>query len=87
MLTFLLKNGKMKLSGGLYFENARKQFKSNLVLVVVLVLESKGLYYDYPRLETLIFSDKIFVEIPRCLEIPLIDFCETSHNRKQATKV
>ena len=27
------------------FENTRKSFKSNLVLVVVLALESKGLYY------------------------------------------
>ena len=42
---FVVKNGKMKLSGSLYFENTRKSFKSNLVLVVVLVLESKGLYY------------------------------------------
>ena len=44
VLTFLVKNGKMKL----YFENARKNFESNLVfvrLVDVLVLESKGLYY------------------------------------------
>ena len=28
-----------------------------------------------------------FVEIPRYLEIPLIDFCETSHNRRQTPKV
>ena len=43
VLTFLVKNGKMKLPGSLYFENTRKSLKSNLVLVVVLVLESKGL--------------------------------------------
>ena len=30
--------------GCLLFENTRKNLKSNLVLVVVLVLESKGLY-------------------------------------------
>ena len=29
----------------------------------------------------------LFVEIPRYLEIPLIDFCETSHNRRQTPKV
>ena len=29
----------------------------------------------------------VLVEIARYLEIPLIDFCETSHNRKQAPKV
>ena len=29
----------------------------------------------------------LFVEIARNLEIPLIDFCETSHNSKQAAKV
>ena len=28
-----------------------------------------------------------FGEIPRYLEIPPIDFCETSHNRRQAPKV
>ena len=37
VLTFLAKNGRMKL----YFENKRKNFESNLVLV----LEPKGLYY------------------------------------------
>ena len=33
----------MKLSGCLFFDNTRKNFKLNLVLVVVL--ESKGLCY------------------------------------------
>ena len=28
-----------------------------------------------------------FVEIQRYLEIPVTDFCETSHNRRQAPKV
>ena len=41
VLTFLEKNGKMKLC--LYFGNTPKNFKSNLVLVVILVLESKVL--------------------------------------------
>jgi len=45
VLTFLVKNGKMKLSKGVYILRIReKAFKLNLVLVVVLVLESKGLY-------------------------------------------
>ena len=35
----------MKLSGRLLFENTRKNFKLNLVVVVVLVIESKGLYF------------------------------------------
>ena len=35
----------MKNSGVSIFDNTRKNFKSNLVLVVVLVLESKGLYF------------------------------------------
>ena len=36
----------MSYPGCLLFENTReKNFKLNLVLVVVLVLESKGLYY------------------------------------------
>ena len=30
--------------GCLYFDNTRKNFKSNLLLIVVLVLETKGLY-------------------------------------------
>ena len=29
----------------------------------------------------------LFVEIQRYLEIPRIDFCETSHSRRQAPKV
>ena len=33
---------KWSFPGSLYFENTRKNVKSNLVLVVVLVLESKG---------------------------------------------
>ena len=33
---------KRKFPGNLYFENTRKNFKSNLVFLVVLVLESKG---------------------------------------------
>ena len=37
VLTFLVKNGKMSL----YFENTRKNLKSNLALVVVLVLNLK----------------------------------------------
>ena len=37
---------KLSFPGSLYFENTRKNFKSNLVLVVVLVLESKGLHYQ-----------------------------------------
>ena len=43
---FSSENGKMTLArvrGSLYFENKRKNLKSNLALVVVLVLESKGL--------------------------------------------
>ena len=31
--------------GSLYFQNTRKNLKSNLILVVVLVLESKDVYY------------------------------------------
>ena len=43
-LTFLVKNGKMKLSKGVYvLRISEKAFKLNLVLVVVLVLESKSL--------------------------------------------
>ena len=33
------------LRGVYYLENTRKNFKLNLVLVVVLVLESKAFYY------------------------------------------
>ena len=29
----------------------------------------------------------VFVEIPRYLQIPTIDFCETSHFRKRAPEV
>ena len=37
----------MKHSGCLFFDNTRKNLKLNLVLVVtvILVLESKGLFY------------------------------------------
>ena len=48
VLTFLVKNGKMKLSWeSIFWEYAKNlsSFQSNLVLVVVLVLESKGLYH------------------------------------------
>ena len=31
-------------------------------------------------------KSSLFVEIPRYLEIPLIDFCETSHSRRQSSK-
>ena len=43
VLTFLVKKSTMKNSGGLFFDNTRKNFKSNLVLVVIFVLESRGL--------------------------------------------
>ena len=43
VLTFLVKMVKWSFPGSLYFENTRENFKSNLVLVVVL--ESKALYY------------------------------------------
>ena len=46
MLTFLVKKSEIKLSGvSIFLEYAKKNLKSNVVLVVVLVLESKGLYY------------------------------------------
>ena len=37
----------MKLSGRLLFENTRKKFKLNLVivLVIVLIIESNGLHF------------------------------------------
>ena len=38
------KDGQRSYPGCLLFENTQKNFKSNLALVVVLVLESKGLY-------------------------------------------
>ena len=40
MLTFLVKKSTVKNFGCLFFDNTRKNVKSNLVLVVVLVLES-----------------------------------------------
>ena len=43
VLTFLVKKVQRRIRGCLFFDNTRKNFKSNLVLVVVLVLESKGL--------------------------------------------
>ena len=43
VLTFLVKIVQRRIRGCLFFDNTRKNFKSNLVLVVVLVLESKGL--------------------------------------------
>ena len=43
MLTFLVKKSEIKLSGvSIFLEYAKKNLKSNVVLVVVLVLESKG---------------------------------------------
>ena len=44
----------MKLSGeSIFWEDAKKSFKSNLALLVVLVLESKGLYLltDYTTIK------------------------------------
>ena len=35
---------KWSFPGSLYFENTRKNLKSNLVIVVVLVLKSEGLF-------------------------------------------
>ena len=43
VLTFLVKKSTMKNSEVSIFDNTRKNFKSNLILVVVLVLESEGL--------------------------------------------
>ena len=48
MLTFLVKKRYNKAFRGVFFfDNTRKNFKSNLVLIVtvILVLESKGLFY------------------------------------------
>ena len=44
---------KWSFLASLYFENTRKNFKSNLALAVVLVLESKGLYLltDYTAIK------------------------------------
>ena len=44
VLTFLVKKVQRRIRGCLFFDNTRKNFKSNLVLVVVLVLGSKVLY-------------------------------------------
>ena len=46
-----ISNKQWSFPGCLLFENTRKNFKSNLVLVVVLVLESKGLYCLKHRLQ------------------------------------
>ena len=46
--SFIFSNEKKvqwSFPGCLFFENTRKNFKLNLVLVVVLLLESKGLYF------------------------------------------
>ena len=46
VVTFLVKKRTMKLSGGpifLEYSTQKKNLKSNLVLAVVLVFESKGL--------------------------------------------
>lgn len=39
----------MKNSGVSIFDNMRKNFKSNLVVIVALVLESKGLYLSISK--------------------------------------
>ena len=53
MLTFLVKKKtKKKPWGCLFFVNTRKNFKSNIVLVVVLCLISKGLYSIQCDLQT-----------------------------------
>ena len=60
MLTFMVKKSTMKNSWVSIFWQYVKSFKSNLVLVVVLVLESKGLYFihlNYP-----LFFVKILVK-------------------------
>ena len=45
VITFLVKKITMKniIPGCLFLDNSRKNFKLNLALVVLLVLESKGL--------------------------------------------
>ena len=43
VLTFLVEKSELKLLVISEFKNTRKNFKLNLVLLVVLVLESKGL--------------------------------------------
>ena len=40
----------MKNSGVSIFDNTRKGLKSNLVVIVVLVLKSKGLYFQISKL-------------------------------------
>ena len=45
VLTFLVKKSTMKNPRCLFFDKTRKNFKSNLVHVVVLVLQSKRLYF------------------------------------------
>ena len=67
MLTFLVKNGKMKLCGESLFWEYAKNFKSNLVLVVVLVLESKrSLLCHTLNLASSEFSYAIF-SVQNCL--------------------
>ena len=44
MLTFVLKKYNVAFRVYIFFENTGKTFILNLVLLVVLVLESKGLY-------------------------------------------
>ena len=41
----MVKKSKMKLSRCLFLEDTRKNFKLNLVFVLVLVPKSKALYY------------------------------------------
>ena len=50
----------MKLSGWTLFENTRKNFTLNLVLVLVLALKSKALYYKH-------ISIKFKCKLPRLL--------------------
>ena len=56
----MVQKSKIKLSGvSSFFEDTRKNFKFNLVLVVVLILKSKALYYFIltdDKLATLISS-------------------------------
>ena len=44
-----MKKVQWRIPGCLFFDNTWKNFKSNLVLVLVLFLESKGLYKHYLR--------------------------------------
>ena len=50
----------MKLSGWIFFDNTRKNFKLNLVLVLVLALKSKALYCKH-------ISIKFKCKLPRLL--------------------